>query len=89
MKTAAARGDIQFAALPFIFRPDGHLMVLLLTSRETKRRVIPKGWPIRGLKPREVAAREDGHEAGQVLEAQSVSAGPWVRRFPKLSRALG
>ncbi|WP_428485920.1 NUDIX hydrolase [Rhodopila sp.] len=45
--------------------PDG-LRVLLLTSRETKRWVIPKGWPIRGLKPREVAAREAFEEAGLV-----------------------
>jgi 8-oxo-dGTP pyrophosphatase MutT (NUDIX family) len=55
----------QFAALPFEIAPDG-LRVLLLTSRETHRWVIPKGWPIRGLKPREVAAREAFEEAGLV-----------------------
>jgi 8-oxo-dGTP pyrophosphatase MutT (NUDIX family) len=37
---------------------------MLLTSRETRRWVIPKGWPIKGLKPREVAAREAFEEAG-------------------------
>jgi 8-oxo-dGTP pyrophosphatase MutT (NUDIX family) len=55
----------QFAALPFQIAPDG-LRVLLLTSRETRRWVIPKGWPIRDLKPREVAAREAFEEAGLV-----------------------
>jgi 8-oxo-dGTP pyrophosphatase MutT (NUDIX family) len=37
---------------------------MLLTSRETRRWVIPKGWPIRGRKPSEVAAQEAFEEAG-------------------------
>src|SRR5271166_2881736 len=36
----------QYAALPFRFTGDGKLQVLLLTSRETQRWLIPKGWPI-------------------------------------------
>jgi 8-oxo-dGTP pyrophosphatase MutT (NUDIX family) len=36
----------------------------LLTSRETKRWIIPKGWPIRGRKPHEAAAQEALEEAG-------------------------
>jgi 8-oxo-dGTP pyrophosphatase MutT (NUDIX family) len=55
----------QFAALPLQITPDG-LRVLLLTSRETRRWIISKGWPIRGMKPREVAAREAFEEAGLV-----------------------
>ncbi len=55
----------QYAAIPFRIGIDG-LRVLLLTSRETRRWVIPKGWSIRGLKPREVAAREAYEEAGLV-----------------------
>ncbi|MBL4916330.1 NUDIX hydrolase [Szabonella alba] len=38
--------------------------VLLVTSRETGRWVIPKGWPIKGLSPSETAAREAWEEAG-------------------------
>jgi 8-oxo-dGTP pyrophosphatase MutT (NUDIX family) len=38
--------------------------VLLVTSRGTKRWIIPKGWPIKGLKPGEAAAREAYEEAG-------------------------
>lgn len=38
--------------------------ILLITSRETGRWVIPKGWPIDGLAPSETAAREAWEEAG-------------------------
>ncbi len=38
--------------------------VLLVTSRQTKRWIIPKGWPIKGLKPAKAAAREAYEEAG-------------------------
>jgi 8-oxo-dGTP pyrophosphatase MutT (NUDIX family) len=54
---------VQFAALPFRVADDG-LRVMLLTSRETQRWVIPKGWPMRDRKPREVAAQEAFEEAG-------------------------
>ncbi len=48
----------QVAALPLMVGDDGIERVLLLTSRETGRWVIPKGWPIRGRKPHEAAAQE-------------------------------
>lgn len=35
-----------------------------MTSRQTRRWIIPKGWPIRGLKPGKSAAREAFEEAG-------------------------
>ena len=38
--------------------------MLLVTSRETGRWIIPKGWPIKGFKPAETAAREAFEEAG-------------------------
>jgi 8-oxo-dGTP pyrophosphatase MutT (NUDIX family) len=38
--------------------------VLLVTSRDTGRWIIPKGWPIKGLAPHEAAAREAYEEAG-------------------------
>lgn len=40
------------------------LEVLLITSRDTGRWVIPKGWPISGLTPEKSAAREAFEEAG-------------------------
>jgi 8-oxo-dGTP pyrophosphatase MutT (NUDIX family) len=54
----------QYAALPWRRTPAGQVEVLLITSRETRRWVIPKGWPIKGLKPRQTAAREAWEEAG-------------------------
>lgn len=37
---------------------------LLVTSRDTGRWIIPKGWPIRGLNASETALREAWEEAG-------------------------
>jgi 8-oxo-dGTP pyrophosphatase MutT (NUDIX family) len=42
----------------------GSTEVLLITTRETGRWTIPKGWPIKGLKSHEAAAREAWEEAG-------------------------
>lgn len=53
----------QVAALPFRIK-DGKVEVLLVTSRETKRWLIPKGWPMKGKKPHKAAAREAEEEAG-------------------------
>jgi 8-oxo-dGTP pyrophosphatase MutT (NUDIX family) len=37
---------------------------MLVTSRETQRWIIPKGWPKKGKSPRKSAAREAFEEAG-------------------------
>jgi 8-oxo-dGTP pyrophosphatase MutT (NUDIX family) len=54
----------QFAALPWRSSADGEVEVLLITSRETRRWVIPKGWPIKGVKSAKSAAQEAFEEAG-------------------------
>ena len=41
----------QYAALPFRVAEGNAPQVMLITSRETRRWVIPKGWTIKGLKP--------------------------------------
>ena len=47
------------------FRDDtGALWILLVTSRETRRLVIPKGWPWTGVKDHKAAAEEAREEAG-------------------------
>lgn len=56
----------QIAALPFYDNPDGGVDVCLVTARGSGRWIIPKGNPIRGLAPHEVAAREALEEAGLV-----------------------
>ncbi|MFN3514173.1 MAG: NUDIX hydrolase [Phenylobacterium sp.] len=58
----------QYAALPWRRGADGAVEVLLITSRETRRWVIPKGWPIKGMKSPKSAAREALEEAGVVGE---------------------
>ncbi|MDR3507436.1 MAG: NUDIX hydrolase [Caulobacteraceae bacterium] len=59
------RPGLQYAALPF--RRDGEaLRILLVTSRETQRWVIPKGWPMKGRLPHAAAAQEALEEAGIV-----------------------
>ncbi|GJD60464.1 hypothetical protein MPEAHAMD_0602 [Methylobacterium frigidaeris] len=56
----------QVAVLPVRSGPGGALQVMLITSRETRRWVVPKGWPMKGLKNYEAAAREAYEEAGLI-----------------------
>lgn len=53
----------QVAALPFRVRA-GVLEVMLITSRETGRWIIPKGWAQSGRKAHAASAREAREEAG-------------------------
>ena len=55
----------QVGALPVRWE-NGEMQILLLTSRETKRWVIPKGWPMKGFKNWAAAAREAKEEAGVI-----------------------
>lgn len=54
----------QVAALPYRIDGAGAVRVLLVTSRETRRWVLPKGNPIRGLSAHRAAAQEAYEEAG-------------------------
>ncbi|TCL66318.1 NUDIX hydrolase [Rhizobium sp. BK251] len=67
----------QYGALCFRSTLDGP-EVLLITTRETKRWMIPKGWPISGLKPRKVAEREAWEEAGVVGRVRRKPFGDFV-----------
>ncbi len=60
-KTANAR---QYAALPYRRNKKGVVEIMLVTSRETRRWIIPKGWPISGVEPKNLAALEAMEEAG-------------------------
>lgn len=53
----------QVAALPVRSGPTGP-EIMLITSRETRRWVVPKGWPMKGRKDHEAAAQEAREEAG-------------------------
>ena len=54
----------QVAAVPVRRQDDGELEVLLVTSRETRRWIIPKGWPWPEAPHHEAAAAEAWEEAG-------------------------
>jgi len=61
----AGKRDVrtQFGALPYRVR-NGKLQILLITTRRTRRWVIPKGWPQDGATPSDSASTEAFEEAG-------------------------
>ena len=73
----------QFAALPYTER-NGEMLVMLVTSRETCRWVLPKGWAEKDLSGPELAAKEAFEEAGLVgkVAAQSVGSYTYPKRLP-------
>lgn len=78
-----AEPKVQIGAIPYRRRPDGIAEIMLVTTRETQRWIVPKGWPIRGLKGHEAAAREAREEAGLVGEIGKKPVGRytyWKRR---------
>jgi 8-oxo-dGTP pyrophosphatase MutT (NUDIX family) len=73
----------QVAALPLRSTAAGAAEVLLITSRETQRWVIPKGWPMPGLSDPDAAATEAREEAGVTGKIHSKPLGAylyWKRR---------
>lgn len=54
----------QHAALCYRIAPSGHPVILLVTSRETGRWVLPKGWPKKRLSGAGTARAEAFEEAG-------------------------
>jgi 8-oxo-dGTP pyrophosphatase MutT (NUDIX family) len=76
------RKGVQYAALPY--RVVGRqVWILLISSRETGRWVIPKGWPMRGRKPPDAAAVEASEEAGLVgeVEDRPIGAYHYLKQF--------
>jgi 8-oxo-dGTP pyrophosphatase MutT (NUDIX family) len=68
----------QVAALPLRIDTGGKPWILLLTSRETNRWIIPKGWTMKGRKPWEAAAIEAREEAGIVGRPRKKPIGSYV-----------
>lgn len=56
----------QYGVIPVRLAADGGLEILLITSRDTGRWVVPRGNPIIGKSPAESAAQEAFEEAGIV-----------------------
>ncbi|SKB36626.1 TIGR00153 family protein [Rhizorhabdus histidinilytica] len=70
----------QIAVLPYRTTEAGQTEVLLITSRETKRWVLPKGNRIKGLKSHEAASHEAYEEAGLVGIACPYAIGTYQYR---------
>lgn len=65
---------VQAAALPWR-RKNGDVEVILITSRDTGRWVLPKGWPEKREALSETAAREAAEEAGVKGKADRAAIG--------------
>lgn len=84
-RTASLLPLVQYAALPVRASEKHGIEVLLITSRRSRRWIIPKGWPKRGLSPHRSAAVEAFEEAGVVGKIVPRSVGSftydkWIMR---------
>ncbi len=81
---------LQYGALPYRMDEGGQLEILLVTSRRSRRWIIPKGWPIKGLKPALSAAREAFEEAGVVgrVDEQDVGRFSYLKLLEKTQRSI-
>jgi len=73
----------QVAALPWRADAVAGLQVLLVSSRETRRWVIPKGWPMKGKTDPQAAAQEAYEEAGldgRIAE-KAIGDYPYLKRL--------
>ncbi|MEJ6398367.1 NUDIX hydrolase [Yoonia sp. 208BN28-4] len=85
----AAKTDVrtQFAAL--CWRVKGkQVQVCLITSRNTKRWIVPKGWPMHKQTPASAAATEAWEEAGLTGKASNTCLGVYSYRKPIKKRPL-
>lgn len=68
----------QYGAICFRRADGGDIEVLVITSRDTGRWVIPKGWPMKKRKPHEAASIEAMQEAGVRGKASRRSVGQYT-----------
>ena len=80
---AASAKRVQYAALPYRLSGRSRTEVMLVTSRETQRWIIPKGWPQKGKPPHDSAAREAFEEGGVVgaVGKRAVGSFPYQKRL--------
>ncbi|MGE4166932.1 MAG: NUDIX hydrolase [Xanthobacteraceae bacterium] len=80
MERIAARADVspvrQAGAIPFTV-VEGRVVFLLVTSRRSGRWIFPKGSPMNGRKPWQVAAQEAYEEAGIEGEVETTPIGTY------------
>jgi 8-oxo-dGTP pyrophosphatase MutT (NUDIX family) len=73
---AHSKRPIQYGALPYREIRSG-VEILLVTSRATRRWIIPKGWPQTRTPPHRAAALEAFEEAGVVGKVSKKSIGTY------------
>ena len=67
----------QVAAVPFRLNARGDIEVMLVTSRTTRRFIVPKGWPMKGKSGRKAATIEAQEEAGVLGKTLKEPAGTY------------
>ena len=67
----------QVAAIPFRLTADESFEVMLVTSRTTRRFIVPKGWPMKGKNGRKAATIEAMEEAGVLGKTLKQPAGTY------------
>jgi len=74
---------LQYGALPYRFDENGELEILLVTTRQSGRWIIPKGSAIKGLTRSESAAQEAYEEAGVrgLIKARSIGVFPFEKNL--------
>lgn len=85
----AKASEHQVAALCWRKRK-GKIEILLITSRETRRWVIPKGWPMPPLKDYNAARQEALEEAGVEghMQRDKIGTYGYSKRKARLARSL-
>ncbi len=81
-KAQGAPDKLQYAALPWRWNGE-RLEIMLVSSRETKRWIVPKGWPMSGRSGAASAAIEALEEAGLLgaISAQPIGHYFYAKRF--------
>lgn len=76
----AKKGDRirQVAAIPYRLNERGEIEVMLVTSRTTRRFIVPKGWPMKGKSARKAATIEAQEEAGVLGKTLKEPAGTYT-----------
>ena len=77
----------QFAALCYRVRKD-KVQVCIITSRRTKRWILPKGWPMHKQTPAQAAATEAWEEAGLTGKAYDTCLGVYTYQKVKKKQTI-
>lgn len=88
-RVSSSRRQIQYAALPYRAKGKSEMEVMLVTSRGSRRWIIPKGWPKHGILPHDMAAKEAFEEAGVIgkVSKRSIGSYPYDKVLEKGDKA--